>query len=116
MSIRSHTAVIDEAPPQIEVRNAAGLVSVTAVEGAADIQVQVEALDEAAEQWLERVEIDVRDAHPGAGGSPLRLRGAVPARRLFRSPSSAVRITTPAGTAARIAVASASTQLTGHFG
>jgi hypothetical protein len=116
MSIRSHTAVVAGAPPQIEVRNAAGLVSVTAVEGAADIQVQVEALDEAAEQWLDRVEIDVREAEPDAGDSPLRLRVAVPERRLFRSPSFAVRITTPAGTAARIAVASAHTQLTGHFG
>jgi Putative adhesin len=116
MSIRSHTAVVAGAPPQIEVRNAAGLVSVTAVEGAADIQVEVEALDEAAEQWLDRVEIDVRDAEPEAGDSPLRLRVAVPERRLFRSPSFAVRITTPAGTAARIAVASAHTQLTGRFG
>ena len=44
MSIRSHTAAVAGASPQIEVRNAAGLVSVTAVEGAADIQVEVEAL------------------------------------------------------------------------
>ena len=116
MSIRSHAAVVDGAPPQIEVRNPAGLVSVTAVEGAEEIQVHVEALDDAAEQWLERVEIDVRAAEPDQGGSPTRLRVAVPERRLFRAPSFAVRITTPPGAAARIAVASADTELTGRFG
>ncbi|MGZ4509285.1 MAG: DUF4097 family beta strand repeat-containing protein [Blastococcus sp.] len=116
MSIRSHAAVVDGAPPQIEVRNPAGLVSVTAVEGAQEIQVHVEALDDAAEQWLERVEIDVRAAEPDQGDVPARLRVAVPERRLFRSPAFAVRITTPPGASARIAVASAATELTGRFG
>ena len=116
MSIRSHVAVVEGAPPQIEVRNPAGLVSVTAVEGAEEVQVQVEALDDAAEQWLDRVEIDVRAAEPDQGGSPARLRVAVPERRLFRAPLFAVRITTPAGAAARIAVASADTDLVGRFG
>ena len=71
MSVREQVPVVGGPPPRIEVRNAAGSVAVKAVEGAEHLAVRVEALDDAAEQLLDRVEIDLRD---GAAGSPARLR------------------------------------------
>jgi DUF4097 and DUF4098 domain-containing protein YvlB len=70
-------------------------------------------LDDAAEELLDRVEIDIRE---GAPGSPAALRVVVPQRRLLHTPSFAVRITTPSGASARIAVASADVELTGRLG
>ena len=113
MSVSQQVRVADDRPPRIEVRNAAGSVTVRAVEGAERLDVEVEPLDDAAEQLLDRVEIDVRE---GDAGSPTRLRVTVPERRLLRTPAFAVRITTPAGAAARIAVASADVELTGSLG
>jgi hypothetical protein len=113
MSVYEHVPVADGRPPRIEVRNAAGSVTVEAVEGAEQLDVHVEPLDDAAEQLLDRVEIDVRAGGPD---SPTRVRVTVPERRLLRTPAFAVRITTPAGTAARIAVASAEVELIGRFG
>ena len=107
MSVRHHATAVTGPPPRIEVRNAAGSVTVEAIEGAEQIGVFVEALDDAAEQLLDRVEID---------DSPTRLRVVTPERRLLRTPAFAVRITTPADTAARIAVASADAELIGRFG
>jgi hypothetical protein len=115
MSVRQHVTVIAGPPPRIEVRNPAGSVTVEAVEGGEQLEVRVAALDDAAEQLLDRVEIDVREAGPDRGGSPTRLRVTVPERRLLRTPAFAVRITTPAGAAARIAVASADVEMTGRF-
>jgi len=114
MPVRTHAAAVAGPPPTIEVRNPAGSVTVTAVEGAEQLEVWVEPLDAAAEELLDRVEIDVRDAESDA--VPTRLRVAVPERRLLRTPAFAVRVTTPPGAAARIAVASADTELTGRFG
>ena len=116
MPVRTHVAVVTGPPPRIEVRNPAGSVIVEAVEGAEQLEVRVEPLDDAAEQLLDRVEIDVRAADPDRAGSTTRLRVIVPERRLLRTPAFAVRITTPAGAAARIAVASAHVELTGRFG
>ena len=45
-----------------------------------------------------------------------RLRVALPERRLLRSPAFAVRVTVPAGTAVRVAVASADVELRGELG
>jgi len=114
MSVRTHHVAVAGPPPRIEVRNAAGSVTVEAVEGADQIEVRVEPLDGAAEELLDRVEIDVSDAE--RDDSPTRLRVITPERRLLRTPAFAVRITTPADTAARIAVASADAELTGRFG
>ena len=113
MSVSEQFPVTGGRPPRIEVRNPAGSVTVRAVEGAARLEVSVEPLDDAAEQLLDRVEVDVRE---GNADSPTRLRVTVPERRLLRTPAFAVRITTPAGTAARIAVASADVELTGRLG
>ena len=91
-------------------------MTVEALEGAEQLEVRVEPLDDAAEQLLDRVEIDVREAEPDRADSPTRLRVTVPERRLLRTPAFAIRISTPAGAAARIAVASAAMELTGRFG
>ena len=114
MPVRSHVAPLSGPPPRIEVRNAAGSVTLTAVEGAEQLEVDVEPLDAAAEELLDRVEIDVRDAE--SADVPTRLRVVVPERRLLRTPAFAVRVTAPAGAAARVAVASADAELTGRFG
>jgi hypothetical protein len=114
MPVRTHIAAVPGPPPRIEVRNPAGSVTVDAVEGAQQLEVRVEPLDAAAEELLDRVEVDVRDAESDA--VPTRVRVVVPERRLLRTPRFAVRITTPPGAAARIAVASAGAELTGRFG
>jgi hypothetical protein len=116
MSVRKHVAVVTGPPPRIEVRNPAGSVTVEAVEGAEQLEVRVEPLDAAAEQLLDRVDIDVRAADPERVDSPTRVRVTVPERRLLSTPAFGVRITTPAGAAARIAVASADVELIGPLG
>jgi hypothetical protein len=116
MSVRKYTASAAGPPPRIEVRNPAGSVTVEAVEGATELDVRVEPLDPAAEELLDRVEIDVSAADDDRADSPTRLRIAVPERRLARTPAFAVRITTPAGASARIAVASADVDLSGRLG
>ena len=113
MSLSEQIPVAPGTPPRLEVRNPAGSVTVVAVEGLEQLEVEVEPLDDAAEELLDRVEIEVRGAAPD---SPTRLRVTVPERRLLRTPAFAVRITTPAGAAARVAVASADVQLTGRMG
>ena len=59
MSVRTLQAGTAGLPPRIEVRNPAGSVTLEAVEGSDALDVRVEALDAAAEQLLDRVEIDV---------------------------------------------------------
>jgi len=115
MSVRQHHISAAGPPPWIEVRNPAGSVTVEAVEGANLLDVRVEPLNAAAEQLLEVVEVEVSDADPDQVDSPTRLRIAVPERRLMRTPEFAVRITTPAGATARVAVASADVELRGRF-
>jgi|tagenome__1003787_1003787.scaffolds.fasta_scaffold20892888_2 hypothetical protein len=113
MSVHAQVPVDDGTPPRIEVRNPAGSVTVQAVEGLDQVEAWVEPLDDAAEQLLDRVDVDV---HEGIPGSPTTLRVTVPDRRLLRTAAFAVRITTPSGASARIAVASADVELTGRFG
>jgi DUF4097 and DUF4098 domain-containing protein YvlB len=116
MSVRKHSASAAGPPPRIEVRNPAGSVTVEAVEGADRLDVRVEPLDEAAEELLDRVEIEVSAAEPDRVDSPTRLRITVPERRLARTPAFAISITTPAGASARIAVASAEVDVRGRMG
>jgi hypothetical protein len=113
MSVHQQVPVVAGPPPRIEVRNAAGSVTVEAVEGTEHLAVNVEPLDEAAEELLDRVQIDIRE---GGAGSPARLRVTVPERRLLRTPAFAVRISTPPCAAVRIAVASAHVELAGSLG
>jgi hypothetical protein len=115
MSVRTLTAATAGSPPRIDVRNPAGRVTLEVAEGSEVFDVRVEALDASAEQLLDRVEIDVSGADPDRPDSPVTLRVAVPERRLWNTPAFDVRILTPAGTAARVAVASADVHLRGRF-
>jgi hypothetical protein len=116
MSTRKLHASAAGSLPRIEVRNPAGSVTIEGLEGADSLDVRVEALDAAAEGVLDQVQIEVSDTDPDGGSSPVRLRVTVPERRLLRNPEFAVRITTPAGAAARVAVASADVDLRGRLG
>jgi hypothetical protein len=116
MSVRTHSTPARGLPPEIDVRNAAGSVTIEAVEGAEALEVLVEALDDAAEQLLDRVEIDTGPDDLGRADAPTRLRVSVPNRKLFRTPAFAVRVTTPAGARARVAVASADLDVRGRMG
>jgi hypothetical protein len=113
MSVRETSRASVDVPPVVEVHDPAGSVTVEAVEGSTELRVRVEALDEVAEQLLDQVVIDVTDARPG---TPVRVRVAVPERRLFRTPAFAVAVGTPAGAAVRVAVASAGVELRGPIG
>jgi len=115
MALRTLEADTGGSPPRIEVRNAAGSVTLEAVEGSDVLDVRVEALDAAAEQLLDRVDIEVSDSDPDRPHSPVILRVAVPERRLWSTPAFDVRILTPADAAARVAVASARVRLRGRF-
>ena len=107
MATRNHHFPVGDGRPAVEIRNPAGSVAVDAPEGATEFAVDVEALNGAAEQMLDQVEV-------GVLGS--RLRIAVPEGRLFRSPAFAVRVTVPAGTDTRVAAASAESVLRGPLG
>lgn len=115
MSVRTLHAGAPGSPPRIEIRNPAGSVTVESLEGGDVLDVRVEALDAAAEELLDRVEIELSETHPDRPDSPVLLRIAVPERRLMRTPRFAVRVTTPAGAALRVAVASADVDLIGRF-
>ena len=69
--------------------------------------VEIEPLDSPAQQNIDRIDLFLTGS---------RLRVAVPERRLLRTGSFAVRVTVPAGAAARVAVASADTELLGELG
>jgi hypothetical protein len=116
MTVRKHVSRTGSTPPKLEIRNPSGSVSVEAVEGAEQVEVRVEPLDSTAEQVLDLVEIHVSAADPDRAGSPAFIRVTVPERRLFRSPSFAVLVSTPVGAAARVAVASADMDLRGPLG
>jgi len=114
MPDRSFTTPAGQAPPEIEVRNPAGTVSVEAHEGAETIDVHVEALDSSAEDLLDQVEISA-DA-PDRADSPVRLRVLVPQRRLFRSPAFEITVTTPPGARVRVSAMSAGVDVRGAMG
>src|SRR4051794_3533775 len=107
MDLRTHRFPVGAGAPAVEIRNPAGSVSLDAVEGTPEYLVEIEPLDSAAEENLDAVEVRVLGS---------RLRVVAPERRLFRSGSFAVRVTAPSGAAARVAVASADTRLTGDLG
>jgi DUF4097 and DUF4098 domain-containing protein YvlB len=113
MSVREHTFASPGAPPSLEVRNPAGSVTVTAVEGAETVDVRVEALDAAADDLLPSVDVS---ATPTDGSGPLRVRVAVPQRQLFRTPRFAVTVTAPARCDLRLSMASADGHLHGPLG
>lgn len=107
MTTRTHRFPVGDGSPAVEIRNPAGSIAVEAPEGATEFAVDIEPLNNAAEQLLDQVEV-------GVVGS--RLRIAVPERRLFRSPEFAIRTTVPMGSDARVAAASADSVLRGPLG
>jgi hypothetical protein len=107
VELRVHRFPVGGGPHAVEVRNPAGSVTVQAVEGVPEYVVEVEALDSAAEELIDRVDLFLVGS---------RLRVHVPERRLLRTPAFAIRVTAPAGAAVRTAVASADTELRGDFG
>jgi hypothetical protein len=107
VEIRVHRFPVGAGPYAVEVRNPAGSVTVDAVEDTPEYVVEIEPLDSAAEELIDRVDLFLVGS---------RLRVHVPERRLLRTPSFAIRITAPSGTAARVAVASADIELHGELG
>lgn len=107
MTVREHHFPVTGTSPSVEVRVPSGSATLAGEEGAEEFAVRIEPLDEAARDLLDRVEVD---------GSGDRVRVVVPERRLARTPSFAVRVTAPAGSTARVAVASADARLTGRLG
>jgi DUF4097 and DUF4098 domain-containing protein YvlB len=98
---------VSDGIPSIDIRNPSGSVTVAAREDAGELLLEITALDAAAEQLLDRV---------GVHFSPSRLQVEVPERRLLRTPSFAVSVTTPPGADVRVATASADTALRGRLG
>ena len=98
MSVRTHLVAVAGPPPRIEVRNAAGSISVEAVEDAAQIEVRVDPLDDAAEELLDRVEIGASDAEqadsPTGSGSSTPSSGCC---ALLPSPSGHRALAPPRG-------------------
>jgi Putative adhesin len=113
MSVREHSFPTGARPPSVEVRNRAGSVTVTAVEGAERVEVRVEALDSAAEEMLDEVEVSGPSA-PGDAAPSVRV--LIPERWLLRTPRFSITVTTPAGATVRVAAASADTGLRGPLG
>ena len=107
MTVRTHRIPVSTAPRALEVRNPSGSVVVEAVPGTPEVVVTVEALDGAAEQLLDRVEVLA---------TATDVRVTVPERRLIRTPRFAIGVTTPPDVPATLAVASADASLRGRLG
>ncbi len=106
MPIRRESFPTDGATPAVEVRNPAGTVTVTAVEGLDALTVDVDPLNGSAEQLVDQVSVELLRG-------PARLVVAVPTVRLLSSPRFAVTITVPAGCPVTTVVASADCTLRG---
>jgi len=114
MSVRRETFPVTGPAPAVEVRNPAGSVLLTAVEGATGITVDVEALNGAAERVLDEV---VVQHLPGSGdAAPARLLVTVPASRLLANPRFAVTAVLPAGCPLGVTTASAGATVRGPWG
>jgi DUF4097 and DUF4098 domain-containing protein YvlB len=107
MDTRTHRFPVGDGQPAVEIRNPAGSVTVEAVDGVTEYLVDIEPLDSAAQQKIDRIDLFLIGS---------RLRVAVPERRLLRSGSFAVHVTVPVGAAARVATASADAELRGELG
>jgi hypothetical protein len=114
MTVRRETFAVTGPAPAVEVRNPAGSVLLTAVEGTAEITVDVEALNGAAEKAL--AEVVVQHLPGSADGAPARLLVTVPTSRLLSSPRFAVTAVLPAGCPLGVSVASAAATVRGPWG
>ncbi|WP_222267884.1 DUF4097 family beta strand repeat-containing protein [Modestobacter marinus] len=107
MSVRTQRVPVPGGPPAVEVRNPAGSVTVDAVEGASEVVVTIEPLNEAAEHEVDLVDVE-------ATASAVRVR--VPERRLSRSPAFAVAVSTPPDGPVVVSTASGDSSLRGRLG
>jgi hypothetical protein len=108
VTVRTHRVPLSGTARSIEVRNPAGTTTVAADPNAAEIVVEVHALNGLAEELIDRLDLIVTH-------SSLRL--SVPERRLMlRAPSFAITVTTPPDVAVTAAGAAADTTLRGRLG
>jgi hypothetical protein len=105
-SVREHSVPLTGTPRSIDVRNAAGSVTVRAAEEATELVVRFSAHTSAAEEVLDRIDLFVT-------GSALRI--TVPERRLTRTPEVSVEVVTPPGAAVSVRTASADVDLRGRL-
>jgi len=107
VTVRTHQIPLTGTPRALEVRNPAGSVTVEARPDATEVVVTVEALDGAAEQVLDRVDLFVTAS---------KVQVTVPERRLARTPSFAIEVVLPPDAPVTVAVASADATLRGRLG
>ena len=107
MTARTHRFPLTRSPRALDVRNPAGSTTVQADPAATELVVDVQALDSVAAELIDRLDVVV---------TPSALRLSVPERRLLRTPSFAVTVTTPPDAAVRVSGASADTDLRGRLG
>ena len=106
MTVRTHRVPLSGSSRALEVRNPAGSTTVEADPAAAEIVLEVQALNSVAEELIDRLDLVVTS-------SSVRL--AVPERRLLRTPSFAISVITPPAVAVTVAGASADTTLRGRL-
>jgi Putative adhesin len=107
LTVRTHHVAPSDVPRSLEVRNLAGSTTVVADPAATEIVLEVEALNSVAEELVDRLDLVVTERH---------LRLSVPERRLLRTPSFAITVTTPPDVAVTVAGGSADTALRGRLG
>jgi hypothetical protein len=107
VTVRTHRVPLSGSIRSLEVRNPAGSTTVEADPAAEEIVLEVRALDRIAEELIDRLDLIVTR-------SSVRL--SVPGRRLLRSPSFAIAVTTPPDTAVTVSGASADATLRGRLG
>jgi hypothetical protein len=107
VTVRTHRVPLSGSIRSLEVRNPAGSTTVEADPAAEEIILEVRALDRIAEELIDRLDLIVTS-------SSVRL--SVPGRRLLRSPSFAIAVTTPPDTAVTVSGASADATLRGRLG
>jgi hypothetical protein len=107
VTARTHRFPLTGFPRELELRNPAGSTTVRADPSTDELVVEVEALNSAAAELIDRLDVVAsRDS----------LRVSVPERRLLRTPAFAITVTTPPDAAVRVSGASADATLRGRLG
>jgi hypothetical protein len=106
VTVRTHRVPLSGSARSLEVGNPAGSTSVEADPAAEEIVFQVVALNSAAEELIDRLDLVVT-------GATVRL--SVPDRRLLRTPSFAITVTTPPDVPVTVTGASADTTVRGRL-
>ena len=106
MTVRTHRVPLSGSARSLEIRNPAGSTSVEADPTTEEITLEVVALNSAAEELIDRLDLTVTSAS---------VRLSVPQRRLLRTPSFAITVTTPPDVHVAVAGASSDTMLRGRL-